>query len=228
MKILLNNRTIPVGLCIVFIVLLQSCNKHTRYRVLTFFFTGVPPIYEEKKEEKVLEKPVTPEIAPQTVLYSHTPYVNRECYKCHKTDTVFRIPGEVKSKVSTFKKGRDMPGPLIIEAEKICMGCHTYKSPLNSDPNKLWIHTPTAEGNCSKCHNPHQSSLPFMLSKIDNVLCIECHYPGSIKQNKSHEDENAMCLSCHNPHVGKNKMLLKKDFIEKRQDIKTEIGIKRS
>ena len=66
---------------------LLGCAPESRYKVLTFFFTGVPPFGSELNDgignepqsvKKKSKKPVLP-------VFVHGPRASEECFYCHNT-----------------------------------------------------------------------------------------------------------------------------------------------
>ncbi len=204
------------------VTLTTACSPPARYKVLTFFFTGVPPFGEEEKPEEEVAKPVAvkqvkrgPSIAVKSTRYSHGPYAANQCYLCHQTSGSGGYRGfgkneEVKSAV-TVTKG--VSGKLVVPVDKLCLGCHTAKSQARAEADGLWLHGPVSTGVCTLCHGPHAGSEPGMFDKKAGALCIECHAEGLIHNRAVHKDQPD-CLTCHNAHLGKDSRLLKADYLE--------------
>lgn len=225
------------------LVCMSGCDKHTKHKVLTFFFTGVPSLEEVERQKKEAEekkklaanKDKTP--APETetakalqapltekaveikpVLYSHTPYAAGNCNLCHRTETNFRMFAP-KGSVARFTKGGGMPGVLIAPRIELCVKCHVFMSAQKAASEGLWLHAALAQGEWNACHDPHQSNFPDVLTKAPKEICNKCHYGEKIMTIPDHSKPGE-CLDCHNPHFGKNKLLLKKDYIEQKYPVK--------
>jgi len=208
--------------------------------MLNFFFTGVPTpeeierqkIEAEKRRKKKEEQktPSKPEVVSKisekpskekevTIkakkLYSHTPYAERHCDGCHMGSTSFRM-FRSKETTSAFSKGGGMPGVLIAPRKKLCFKCHEYLSPDKASLSGLWLHTTAAEGDCDACHAPHQSEYPGVLLNKPEDICKECHSDEQTMNIPDHSKPGE-CLDCHNPHLGRNRLLLKKDFQEEQR-----------
>ena len=71
------------------------------------------------------------------------------------------------------------------------------------------VHAAVSNGDCAKCHSPHQSALPKLVLAKTPDLCFACHK--SVKElvasGKSHAPVDD-CTSCHRPHWAKQPRLL--------------------
>lgn len=204
------------------LLLATGCDKYSRYKVLTFFFTGVPhpdreiaTIDEESglSPEELLKK-MREDIT--IVAYAHGPYAAQQCYQCHSTGSsaTFRSFSSGGGKSSGAPASQNVSSRLVLPIKELCIDCHTGKS-VNAAFNRgLWVHGPVSEGICIACHGPHASPHPYMLHKgSSREMCSSCHTAGFIIMTEDHKKDEE-CTSCHNPHVGKNRFLLKKDFDE--------------
>jgi len=76
-------------------------------------------------------------------------------------------------------------------------------------------HLPVENGECSSCHNPHQSDNKKLLLKVDAKLCFDCHEDLQQKLTKAafkHDPAgNGDCGSCHNAHASAESGLLLKE-----------------
>jgi len=202
------------------IIFISGCDKYTQHKVLTFFFTGVPPIEEEKaapedKTEGSTEAKKEAGFIPHMGTFSHGPFGAGQCYYCHETyETVgFRKFG-YKKPDDAPKQGQGISGRLVMPLRKLCLNCHVQKSIQSAFENSLYLHGPVAEGSCTICHNPHMSSSPYMLLKEKTTeLCTQCHSKGYIQETEGHV-KGEECTACHNAHMGADSFLLKKDFDE--------------
>lgn len=220
-------------------VLLSGCSPGARHELLTFFFTGVPPL-ESKQLPTVTESPVAetakkpaqerhisgalPVAAPpkpKQQFYSHPLWEDGSCAACHQVNKLFSFtPGEVGGKRKTqavFFAGGGMPGPLVRPKDKLCNECHTDKAGMRAIRDGLWIHNTAAKGDCLACHDAHQSSLGSVLRKPADQLCRSCHPETKLAGIPMHRQEGQPCLSCHNPHLGKDRRLLSSDYREIKQ-----------
>ncbi|MBI4849980.1 MAG: cytochrome c3 family protein [Nitrospirae bacterium] len=211
-----------MSLLCLFSVFIAGCDKYTNYKILTFFFTGVPPL--AGKEEPVetggsitkaeqLKKRKDKRDIPS---YAHGPYGASQCNQCHSTSSTatFSRKLDTPDKNIPSVAALDTVSRLILPVKELCIDCHTSKSVSAAFNLGLWVHGPVSEGICTACHNPHQSLYPYLLLKGNSKdMCTKCHIKGFIMDTEEHrKDED--CTSCHNPHVGMNRFLLKKDYDE--------------
>lgn len=203
------------------LILSSGCNNYTRYKVLTFFFTGVPPFEEEKKpwvnDRKMTE--YTKEQKRRKVVkatrFSHGPYASGECYLCHETSATggMRGFGKKEEAADSITKPGIIPGKLVAPLRELCAGCHVSKSPEKAYEDGLWVHGPVSAGFCTLCHGPHAGPNLYLLQKNEDELCLECHAEGLVFSRTVHKDRGG-CISCHNAHLGKDSRLLKTDYQE--------------
>lgn len=203
-----------------FLIFIAGCDKYTQHKVLTFFFTGVPPIEEEKaapenKKEDLKEAKKKAGFSPSVETFLHGPFATGQCYYCHETYVTagFRKFGYKEREVAP-KQEQSASGRLVMPLRKLCLNCHIQKSIQSAFENNLYLHGPVAEGNCTICHNPHRSASPYLLLKEKTIeLCGQCHSKGYIQETEEHV-KGEECTTCHNAHMGMDNSLLKKDFNE--------------
>lgn len=193
--------------------LLSGCDKYTRYKLSTFFFTGVPhpdgiidylPKEAEKGSSRESEKE---EISSRSV---HGPYAANRCYLCHEISKSRRFGRAEDTK--RFDKG--LPGKLLSPVKKLCVECHTSKTMESAFSKNLWIHGPVSSGMCTICHNPHSTQYRYLLRQGNSSqMCAMCHAAEFMVQSEDHSTGEE-CTNCHNAHLGKTRFLLKKDFTE--------------
>lgn len=207
----------------VLLTLASGCSRQTKHKVLTFFFTGVPPLEEEKKPVMKIDiSEVKKKIAEKVTLYSHTPWASGECDQCHKNAVKFGVPGQKKAP-TVFHKGGGMPGKLILPKKELCIKCHEAMSKSKAYAEGLWLHPVTADGECNECHDPHQSKNPDMLLEKPKKICVSCHLEEDVL-DPTDVCKSEDCLSCHNPHMGKDRLLLTKDYKEVPQKVTDSQG----
>jgi predicted CXXCH cytochrome family protein len=112
-----------------------------------------------------------------------------------------------------------MPGELKSVADKLCSGCHVDKTALRAISDRLWLHNPTAKGECLACHDPHQSKFSGVLRKPAEQICQSCHSSASLAALPLHPVDGRPCLECHNPHMGRDRILLRKEYQEQKQPV---------
>ena len=194
---------------------MNGCDKHSRYKVLTFFFTGVPPIdgsqVVKKKGKTRADRKKKKKIRKFTS-FVHGPKASGECFFCHDTSSSQSFRNLRKGGMPRL--GEIKPGRLVADLKEICIQCHTSKSSYIQYAQNLWLHGPVSSGNCTSCHDYHQTRFRYMLF-TDNSrdLCTRCHKDGFMLQTESHNNKK-QCISCHNPHIGANRLLLRKDYDE--------------
>lgn len=201
--------------CIIFICIFlftTGCDQYTKQKMLVFFF---PPLGKERKaviKKGEIEKPsskIEKKGSPQLTYFVHGPKAQGKCDQCHELSGTYAF-----RKADT--KGAGIPsvgggiGRLVMPLSELCLDCHISKSQKTAYSNKLWLHGPAAQGECTLCHQPHQSEFQYMLLKKNSIeLCTGCHANGHMKENEKHNTDDE-CISCHNPHAGENSLLLKK------------------
>jgi len=210
----------------VLIALLSGCDRQSRHKMLTVFFTGVPPLEEEQNAAAAKDK--TPQTkgkpAPPPALYEHPLTASRQCSVCHRSTANFSMFGvKGQQPVVTFRKGMVSPGPLVRPRQELCIGCHKDKSAAEALARGLRLHPTSAKGDCYACHDPHQSNNPYILLAKPQQICLPCHQDPKTMELAAHKVPGE-CLGCHNPHMGKDRKLLTKDYREVRQPAGTLPG----
>jgi predicted CXXCH cytochrome family protein len=158
-----------------------------RYRVLDFFFDGVPAPYatsvpSSPAEEQAIAEQAAPLAdqplaveSPAPQFSAHPPYAEKECSKCHD---------EAKS------------NELVAQGVDLCWNCHEQDNFVNKV-----VHGPVDSGYCLGCHDPHRSASPKLLLHADSELCGQCHDQRTFPQGELHRaSEGDDCVGCHNPH----------------------------
>ncbi len=188
--------------------LMFGCDPITKYRVLSFFFDGVPvpPGLAEDEPEEVTgpwgmkldpNDPAAQKYLagragtrrpqdsskPEHVYY-HAPYYNRNCDPCHYAKGSFQA----------------------VVAEDICRKCHDSYYDLREDD---WVHGPVALGKCQMCHEPHEASHEALLKDPMPDLCFSCHDAKQTLGGIHHVEALSLgCPTCHDPHSAGNRLLL--------------------
>ncbi len=171
-------------------LVLLSCNEEERYRVLSFFFDGVPlpesmrPVAEQIDSTRIdsttknrVRKPIKPRLQVEaTRMYLHKPFREKKCTFCHLGDMGQRLQME--------------------RVDELCKSCHEqFKE------NYTYVHGPVAIGQCLICHNPHSTRYPHLTIRQGEQLCRYCHK----NVNRASAPEHyfigqKVCYECHNPH----------------------------
>ena len=90
---------------------------------------------------------------------------------------------------------------------ELCYGCH----PEVKAQFSLFSHHPVREKKmgCFDCHDPHGSSLPFLLKgSSQRDMCTRCHMEKNGPFTYEHGDVTENCTNCHTPHGSANRRLL--------------------
>lgn len=195
----LNRRVIicvAVSFCILF--LLSGCNEDRDYKVLSYFFDGVPLPESERlalEEQARLSDPNDAvaglQDQPQEILYTHEPFKNCDL-QCHGVREGTYFSGSVK---------------LIVEPPQLCFDCHENMDHSVTKPG-ISVHGPVAAGECLMCHNPHKSKYKHILSKPVPEVCFQCHNAVQIELIEGHS-RGQNCLKCHYGHSSEEKFLLR-------------------
>jgi len=197
-------RSVPIKsrgiLVLAGILFLCACTPEKKYRVLSFFFDGVPNTAVRSKltdntiggtDKRIStdaaktgrgQQRARGEVDREVYKSQHPPYIKRKCSSCHD---------RTSSNMLTASKAR------------LCFKCHArsqFQGPL--------VHGPVAGGACLMCHLPHNSKLMHLLSKPSPALCLQCHEAACFPA-REHTDGGTDCLKCHLPHVGKDPMFLR-------------------
>jgi predicted CXXCH cytochrome family protein len=184
-------------------------DRVARYRVLSFFFDGVPVPPElappdantttqpgDANRPRATSRPA----GPAEILY-HAPYQNRQCVKCHSELGSFAIPVN----------------------KDICRECHQQHYNVPADD---WIHGPVVVGKCSMCHLSHQSEYRGLLTKPQDKLCLDCHDPVVTLSRPFHAEAKSgakACGACHDPHSAGNRLLLADSNTYLRRALKSHV-----
>ncbi len=169
--------------CVSVVALLSAgCEPNTRYRVLSFFFDGVPPPKPPVPAGTAEAAAGTGVGQPQVRYREHGPYAAKQCNACHD-------PAAFNS--------------LVLPREQICFQCHELKL------DKKYVHGPLASGGCVACHDPHSSQYPYFLVAESDTFCFYCHDRDTVAKVGAHAGVAGQCTDCHNPHMSDNKYLLR-------------------
>ena len=184
----------------------MGCNQITRYRVLSFFFDGVPlppgmPAPKttivpgpwgtelaaddpraQKLRGSVATRPAREKIR-QPTWFQHEPYRKRRCRACHSD----RISHDTAA------------------AARTCQKCHRPYYDLQADD---WTHGPVALGRCELCHVSHRSEHRGLLTNAMPALCFHCHDEKTTRSRPHHQQAGGQeCAQCHDPHSAGNRLL---------------------
>jgi predicted CXXCH cytochrome family protein len=174
--------------CCVATAIMSGCSATKRYRVLSFFFDGVPEPGKAASDPVARDPRKRNAATPVTVrkFWEHGPYAAKLCDACHSRAT----------------------NRLLMSADKLCLKCHTL------DLRERYVHGPVAAGACRVCHEPHRSFYPFLLVAEPKDLCITCHDQKTMPKWEAHKGRDRQCTKCHDAHGSDYEFLLRDDRTE--------------
>ena len=172
-------------------LLWAGCNVERDYKVLSFFFDGVPEpagaVADGQRGPTRIGDPAR--MAATGAVSAHSAYTERRCSECHgdRARFGFRTEGFAETTAS------------------VCADCHA--SALEAPR----LHGPVALGACLLCHEPHVSSHPLLLVDASPALCLACHEDEMrvAAPSPGHEDLARDCLECHDGHGGDDPYFLR-------------------
>jgi predicted CXXCH cytochrome family protein len=193
-----GRRAPPISTLIIVVccaLLAAGCATETRYKWLSRFFDGVPapgaaPAQATNPDEQivpadsnvVLVASTAPVAIPHTF---HPPFHDQTCTECHES-----------------KFSQKMKGPM----NTVCFACH------DDFLEKAKVkHAPAESGECTSCHDPHESPNKKLLLRVGAALCFDCHEADDVAKVAAHKvaADRDNCIACHDPHASQNQKLLK-------------------
>jgi len=173
-------KKIFIGMILVFIF--TGCTAETRYKVLSFFFDGVPMPGQKNVTAKHGRKKYR---ARKLRVFLHGPYAARMCNACHELG---------------------FSNKLILPKDRLCYHCHTFNT------KGMWVHGPVAAGGCLLCHDPHSSRYKYMLVGKAEEFCFYCHQKERVLSSAYHVNAlKKGCTGCHNAHMSARRFMLRED-----------------
>lgn len=166
------------------------CTPEKQFRVLSFFFDGVPDPNKKVEDSVFVSKDslgnATSSVITKPESYLHKPFGENKCKSCHQSE---------------------FSNELIKPIPELCYTCHEdFGSKFQT------LHGPVVSGNCLGCHNQHEAKYEKLLDREGQDICLYCHEQKQVMRNKVHEKiGTANCTTCHNPHGGDNRGILKKE-----------------
>lgn len=174
------------------LALWPACSPPTRYRVLSFFFDGVPA--PGTTPQRGYPTPLAPALGTGEVaggasagrpVQPHPPYRENRCRACHD-----------------FTSG----ALLRTAGEGLCETCHK-----NVPRESRYVHGPVAVRDCLVCHHYHGSPHPHLLLAEPDTVCLNCHERDRLITCEGRTVvEGQTCLECHTGHGGDNPFFLKR------------------
>jgi predicted CXXCH cytochrome family protein len=169
-----------------------GCDPLTVHKVTTTIFDGVPslPAAEEYCKDYHIKATLVEQEAERkkqssiVTSSSHPPYADKRCNDCHN---------------------KDAESGFVVAANVLCFHCH------KNFPIGDFQHGPVAVGSCLKCHMPHSSNFPSLLTTSKDKVCDVCHIEQRAAKgmHSSMIKKGVYCTDCHDPHGGSNRFFLK-------------------
>jgi predicted CXXCH cytochrome family protein len=178
---------ILLALLIAFPLLTFGCSSSARYKILSFFFDGVPSPESEAGDAAGGEKTGAPgqsrgagsaleilaRAKPKT--FAHQPYDRYRCTVCHDMER----------------------GKLVMTPEEgLCARCHQG---VATTPR--FVHGPVAAGACLECHHPHESKIRGILLEDATTLCLRCHDAEDLSTGEHHRLEEMIAAAIEKPRT---------------------------
>ncbi|MHC4083647.1 MAG: cytochrome c3 family protein [Planctomycetota bacterium] len=187
-------KAIVITILTVIVTTVLSCDEEERYKTLTFFFDGVPPLKSDdvndvNSPDKVGQKSLKRNVPTFNV---HEP--SKVCENCH----------------DMTKKPRWATPEFVKEPLQLCYDCHPNS---NYSGSVDYVHGPVAIGDCMRCHNPHRSKQEHLLKIPVPDVCYRCHEKADMESIEEHPAELlSECLDCHVGHSSPARGLLREGW----------------
>ena len=178
-----------------------GCDREARYKVLTFFFEGVPEPGANKRgadanfvsmtnvQKLHLDRDGTRTVQVDKLgqKFASRHDFSRDCAQCH---------------TGSMGSGRqELRAPL----PEMCYSCH---GDLHKEGD--YLHGPLYVGECVFCHDPHSSAFVHLQKAPQPDLCFRCHQKADVVLIPGHREAlNGVCTVCHDPHGSSVPKLLK-------------------
>jgi len=168
------------------LIVLASCQEQRDYKVLSFFFDGVPDPNAPRPAGVLAPVHFTSAQSLESLpprAFQHKPFALGQCSQCHLADR------KQLSRLSSVD---------------LCVKCHQ-----NTSKEFKVMHGPVSVGLCLWCHDPHESDQPHLLKSVGADLCLQCHDRQLLPSNPAHQSDSSACLDCHLGHGGTEHALLR-------------------
>jgi predicted CXXCH cytochrome family protein len=176
------------ALCVVLLAVWTGCSVEKHYKVLSFFFDGVPdPNAPPEAAQGARPRPgvgrAGPGAVPAGPMVLHKPFAENKCDLCHTREA----------------------GDMTAFNPQACLTCH--QDSLRKYPR---MHGPVVAGACLWCHAPHESPLAALLKAPSREICTQCHDAAVLSPVPvAHMDKARDCLECHVGHGSAKPNLLR-------------------
>jgi predicted CXXCH cytochrome family protein len=182
-------------------VLWLGCTSESRYRVLSFFFDGVP----DPREQVATGGSVRGRLpgGQPMVVFSHRPFAEDKCDACHAggVTALFR------------------PAPDTVTSD-VCLRCHQDVTSQYSV-----MHGPVSSVECLWCHAPHEANYPWLLRQPAPDVCVQCHTTELLGPDPpDHKIATVDCFNCHVGHGAEQHGLLKRQITPASMPTTSPIG----
>ena len=178
-----GRRAAIVALCVLISGLWLGCSERKNYKLLSFFFDGVPNPVTGALSGSPQEKTAQPLVLAS---YPHKPYEENNCKACHGA-------------------GRESCFEATTVDSSVCLQCH--QKVLGAF---AVMHGPVEARACLWCHAPHGSPFRGMLRGPSLDICLQCHeIPLLTAKVPEHRDGKTECLNCHVGHGSAKHNLLR-------------------
>ncbi len=167
------------------VILSGGCAAERRYKVLSFFFDGVPDPNAPPGAGTGDEGSGTGAGgSPKLLAVVHKPYLENKCDACHQ---------QARGTYESFSKADP----------KVCLNCHA-----NVVRQYPVMHGPVVAVECLWCHTPHESSVPHLLKESSPGVCRQCHERDMMSPRPPDHLTDRNCLDCHSGHGGSQRFML--------------------
>lgn len=154
-----------------------GCSPETHYKMLSFFFDGVP----DPNAPAGGAGDATLSGSAVVIVSRHPPYAENNCFACHASASAVM---------------------LTQDDSALCLRCH--EKIVDQYP---FMHGAVVGQACLWCHEPHESPNEHLLRQPAPAVCLQCHGDELQRRNDAnafiipqHSDLSKSCLTCHVGH----------------------------
>ena len=98
---------------------------------------------------------------------------------------------------------------LVENIDEQCLRCHEESAADSGDQR---LHQAVADGRCTACHTPHQSTRANMIRPLAEQVCFTCHKPDELLVKNHPRVTRGDCLFCHKGHRSDRPNLLRAEI----------------